>query len=237
MRRFLLLPALLLLVSAPVSAQDGPSDAYAFTRRLNMLSVAAEEGRFVNSFAEDQGQHPPGDFYILSGYWIVGTGGNRSRHGNHHVAQTISSATFCLLERNNLVVKNFRAAVSLAGDSGSLARAGGLYFHRMEEPSFVFVELNFRENRVAAILWDGSAETELKSVALPLWRRDWHRLGVEVQGQRLTVRAKGRTLFTVQLPYEEEKAGFMGLITRADTKARFDDLVVEPLPRSGGRRR
>ncbi|MBE7560929.1 hypothetical protein HS125_19060 [bacterium] len=232
------LPALILLsLSAPAKSQteDLPSDPYAHTRRLNLLSAALESGYFSNSFAEDRGQKPPADFTTITGRWIVGTGGEHSRHGDHHVAQTTSAATFCLLERSLLVVQNFRAEVSIAGDGGNLAKAAGLYFHRPDGLQFTFVELDWKTNQVAAYYWDGAGERLLASAAYPLWRRGWHRLGVSVQGPRLSVTLKGRLVFSAQLPYDDE-AGFMGFLTRQDSRARFDQLVIRPDPSNRTRR-
>ncbi len=230
MLRDCLLAALLVVVvslPAPSRSQESGDDPYRYTRRLNMLSAAAEDGRYANSFAEDQGQKPPRDFTVFSGQWIVGTGGEDGRHGDHHVAQILSSATFCLLERSYLVTRNFHAEVAVSGDGGENARAAGLYFHRLDGPAFTFVELDFRNNRVAAGLWDGTAEQPLATAACPLWKENWHRLGVEVEASRLTVRVRGQTVLSATLPYDDV-AGFMGLLTRRDTRARFDELVIRP---------
>ena len=215
---------LLLVAALAATFSFGDEDPRAITIRLNLMSVMRTHGLYECSFNNEHGQKPPADFWIRSGYWIVGTGGNQSRHGDHHVAQTAVSATYALLQQRLDVAGDFRAQVSIAVDEGSLESAAGFFFHYLDG-RFSWIELNKKENEIAAYTWDGTKETRLAVVDLQLWKRDWQRLGVSVHEGTALVRVDKAVVLAVSLPAGRD-IGYFGLITRMDTKARFDDLEV-----------
>jgi hypothetical protein len=209
-----------LFLSNVQAERNGPEwSAY----RLALLNLVPKYGAIMHSFAGDDGMIPPKAFNELSGKWIVGTGGN-FRSGDHHVAQVASSATLCLLERRNILFTDFRAKVNIALDPGGKERAAGLFFRKFVPDQFMWVELDAVRNRVAAFVWDGTGEQLIGEASSQFSRRPWQNLYVRTEGSSLQVSVNKKRVLSLTMPAID--VGTVGLMTRGDSKARFDELHV-----------
>ncbi len=140
----------------------------------------------------------------------------RETHFNLAVARTADAGDFSL----SVQVK------ALARVENPDDRGGGPLF-RYRDPANYYLcrwnplEENFRVYRVVA----GKRE-QLDSAKVPGTTDEWHTIGVEARGAEIACSFDGQPL--LKMKDETFPAGRVGLWTKADAVASFDDLKVAP---------
>lgn len=163
------------------------------------------------------------------GTWTVQTG-DLPQHGRV-LAQTAADATddrYPLCIARGTAARDVRASVQFQAREGEIDQAGGLVIRYQGTDSYYLARANALEGNVRFYRVSGGKRKQIGSAAVKVSGRAWHKLLVEARGPVFRVEFEGTTLFTVE-DATLEKAGEVGLWTKADSVTWFDDLVVERL--------
>jgi hypothetical protein len=135
---------------------------------------------------------------------------------------------FPLCVYDKIVARDVSAKVSYKAITGWIDEAGGIVL-RYNPDNYYIARANALENNVILFKTVGGKRSKIKEVPVEVTAGQWHTLGFEAKGKRLTVTFDGRivigrndTTFT--------EPGKVGLWTKADSVSAFDNLRIDPLP-------
>jgi hypothetical protein len=126
-------------------------------------------------------------------------------------------------------LKDLRLAVKCKPVDGKVDQACGLVLRYQDENRYYVARLNALENNVRLYhVWDG------RRIQFAGWngkvtKNAWHELSVAAQGDRFEVLFDGRKVIEAS-DRTITSAGKVGVWTKSDSVAYFDDLTVTPLP-------
>ncbi|HUR25819.1 MAG TPA: family 16 glycoside hydrolase [Candidatus Thermoplasmatota archaeon] len=125
------------------------------------------------------------------------------------------------------VPADLRATVDVQVASGTTEREAGLALrYRSPDETYVFnIDANEGGVRFTRV-HEGIRDDIYKDRTTKFYPNQWYALELHADGSTFTGFVDGRPVFQVSDPTHAD--GRVGLWTRADTTARFDDLVVRP---------
>ena len=128
------------------------------------------------------------------------------------------------------IARDVRVAVQCQPLSGRLDQSAGLVFRATSDHDYYVVRANLLERSVVLYSTAKGERTQIAIWEQRLAYRRWHALEVEARGDHIVVRWNGKVVIDVR-DTTITAAGRAGVWTKADSVARFDDLVIESLDR------
>ncbi|MCI0340109.1 MAG: hypothetical protein L0216_02970 [Planctomycetales bacterium] len=220
------------------SGKTGIVGAIAFAAAVAGCGGTRLEGPRTWSFEADAVGATPADFEVpatpagaVAGKWVVEVdpGAPSPRQVLTQVATEFRESHFNLAVARTADTGDFSLSVhvkALARVADPEDRGGGPLF-RYRDPANYYLcrwnplEENFRVYRVVA----GKRE-QLGSARVAGTTDEWHTIGVEARGAQITCSFDGQPLLGMK--DESFAAGRVGLWTKADAVASFDDFKVAP---------
>ena len=202
---------------------------------LTVGAALAKNEQFWD-FEGDKSDEPLQDFIFVRagsgslGHWVVQEAPD-APSGTHVLAQIDNDKTdyrFPMAVTDGLLLRDAQLSVKCKLLSGKIDQAGGLVFRYQDQNNYYVVRANVLEQDVRLFkVIDG------KRKSFASWNGFvspgvWHELGVKVRRHRFTIIWDGQ-----QILESHDKAhprpGKIGLWTKADSVAYFDDFEIEPL--------
>lgn len=181
----------------------------------------------------DLGAFPSGFTSALTGdgprgAWVLQRGDDAPLRGRV-LAQTDPDATedrypLCIAE--GVSARDVRASVHFQTRTGEIDQAAGLVLRWRDPQTYYLVRANALEGNVRFYRVVEGKRKQLGSALVKVTGEVWHKLLVEARGASFRVEYDGRTLYTVE-DGTLERAGKVGLWTKADSVTWFDDFVIE----------
>lgn len=210
--------------------------AVALTSGCSELPVSHEnfEPQLINFDSCEVGGFPENFSTALTGgggaiSWVVRED-NTAPVGHKVLVQESSNATkyrFPLCVYDKIIARDVSAEVSYKPISGTVDEAGGIVL-RYNPENYYIARANALENNVILFKTVRGKRSKIKEVPVKVTAGQWHTLGFEAKGKRLTVTFDGRvvidrndTTFT--------GAGKVGLWTKADSVSAFDNFRIDPV--------
>jgi hypothetical protein len=177
------------------------------------------------------------DSLVLPQGWGVGITGHGAakweviREADSSVLRQSGEATFCWAVNTQHAIKDGFAQAKIKALSGREDQAGGLVFRFQDANNYYVVRANALEDNVVLYKTVAGKRTPLQikgrmigyGVDVPVPARRWNVLRVEFHGEQFRVFFNGEKLFDVE-DQTFEKAGSVGLWTKADSVTLFDDV-------------
>jgi pyruvate,water dikinase len=110
-------------------------------------------------------------------------------------------------------------------EAGLIDQAGGIAFGIQNIGNYFVFRLNSLEDNLILFEYVNNRRLERRSAARRLEAGRWYRLEVAIAGRRVTAGIDGETALTYDA--ERNLTGHVGLWTKADSVARFDDFGLE----------
>jgi hypothetical protein len=200
-------------------------------------AVAQSGTRRVDFSADAVGQPPQGFAFGLTaktgapGKWVV-----LEESGNRYLAQTDADATrarFPVAVLTDVSAADVDLSVSIRPVSGKVDQAAGLVWRYQDEDNYYLVRANALEGNVVLYKVQDGKRTDLpllgegrtygKTAKVPSGK--WSTLRVVARGPRFEVHFNGSKLYEVE-DTTFAQAGSVGVWTKADSVAHFDDLTL-----------
>jgi hypothetical protein len=128
------------------------------------------------------------------------------------------------------IARDVRVSVRCQPLSGRLDQSAGLVFRATSDHDYYVVRANLLERSVVLYSTVKGERTQIAIWERRLAYRRWHALEAEARGDHIVVRWNGEVVIDVR-DTTITSAGRAGVWTKADSVARFDDLVIESLDR------
>lgn len=185
-------------------------------------------------FEKDLSGQPP------SGFTFGRTGGGRvgrwlvqsekgSPSGTRVLAQLDTDATsyrFPVAVADSISLKNLRLSVRCKPVSGTVDQACGLVFRYRDENNYYVVRANALENNVGLYYVKDGKRQHFSGWDGPVLGGVWHTLAVELRDGHFQILWESKMIIEARDTTFTE-SGRIGLWTKADSVAYFDDITVE----------
>lgn len=148
------------------------------------------------------------------------------------VLKQAGRADYALALRREPEIKNGSVQVKFKALSGEKDQAGGIIWRARDLQNYYICRANALENNVVLYSVEKGKRKPLDivgrsggyGVEIPVPSREWHTLRIEFRGDLFAVYFNGRHLFDVRDSLFRG-SGKVGLWTKADSEAVFDDFV------------
>jgi hypothetical protein len=163
-----------------------------------------------------------------AGRWAVVR--DKTAEGGRALEQKSADKTdyrFPLAVFTPLSAKNVDVSIRFKPMSGEVDRAGGIVLRLADPDNYYVVRANALENNVRFYRVVDGRRMQLKSANAKVPANVWHTLALKAEGDRFTISFDGKQLYTVT-DGTFDKAGRVGLWTKADSVTRFDRLEITP---------
>jgi 3-keto-disaccharide hydrolase len=206
-----------------------------------LLCAALTASAQTFDFNKDRAGEPPKGFSNALtgqgkvGVWVV-TKDDASPNQGNVLAQTDADATgyrFPVCIHDGVTAKDAYISLKFKPVSGKKDQAAGVVWRYRDKDNYYIVRANALENNVVLykaqngkredLPIKGEGRTYGKKATLP--KNQWSELRVTAKGNLFTVWLNGQRLYEVEDATFTE-AGKVGLWTKADSVAYFDDLKV-----------
>jgi hypothetical protein len=180
---------------------------------------------FEDNFDLDSAGGAPAHWTVGSGPWTVAI----DPRGQGHVLfnSGLAQPGFAVILADGTSFGDFDASVNVSLQSGSGFKAGGIVFHAQDASNFALVRANAQDGSVALVLVQNGEGTPYGGDFQGAQLGGWHGLRVRVQGTHVQAWWDGAPALDLQ--QASGSAGKIGLSTRDDTHADFDDVRVSKL--------
>lgn len=173
--------------------------------------------------------------------WFIEAPDRESGLTNAVVQRSAISANnrFPLCIYDGFVGKDVELSVRFKPISGVIDQAAGLVWRYMDANNYYVVRANALENNIVLYKMENGRRSDLKPVGSWLFaygkdasvpHNQWRTLRVVVTGSKFSVSLNNKDLFDVE-DHTFERAGKIGLWTKADSITSFDDLTIVALDR------
>jgi len=149
--------------------------------------------------------------------------------GRRVLAQSSSDRTdyrFPVCVYDGVSAKDVEVWVRFKAVSGEVDRAGGIVARYQDQDNYYIVRANAIENNVRLYRLVGGKRWQIAGVDAQVTAGEWHMLRLAVKGSRFSVSFDGRLLFEADDSAIRD-AGKVGVWTKSDSVAHFDDLKIE----------
>ncbi len=141
---------------------------------------------------------------------------------------------FPILSYDKLETANVDLSVKFKAISGTTDQGAGLIWRMKDANNYYIVRANaLEDNVVTYIVKDGrridlpvKGQGRTYGAKAPVTKAGWNTLAVSVRGATFKISLNGRELYEVE-DKAFDKAGRVGLWTKADSVMQFDDLSIE----------
>ena len=135
---------------------------------------------------------------------------------------------FPLCIYDKIVARDVSAEVSYKAISGTVDEAGGIVL-RYNQENYYIARANALENNVILFKTVRGKRSRIKEVPVKFSLGQWHTIGFQAKGKRLTITFDGRVVIDRNDTTFTEP-GKIGLWTKADSVSAFDNLRIDPVP-------
>jgi hypothetical protein len=195
------------------------------------------ETRVINFDSCEVGGFPENFSTALTGgggavSWIVRED-NTASVGHRVLVQESSDPTkyrFPLCVYDKIIARDVSAEVSYKAISGTVDEAGGIVL-RYSPENYYIARANALENNVILFKTVRGKRSKIKEVPVKVTAGEWHTIGFEAKGKRLTVTFDGQVVIDRNDTTFTEP-GKVGLWTKADSVSAFDNFRIDPVPDS-----
>lgn len=156
----------------------------------------------------------------FSDRWEV-AGGILTRHGSMLPESVLSVALW-----EKFSMRNGSVGVKLQVTQGEIDQAAGIVFRAIDARTYYVARVNALEGNVKLYVVRRGIRRQIKSADVTVSPGTWYGLRVDMQGSDLRVTFDGKQVLQVQDDSIAE--GKIGLWSKADSTAQFDDLIVDP---------
>ena len=148
------------------------------------------------------------------------------------VLQQSGRATYPLILKNEINIKNGFVAVKFKAIAGSQDRAAGIVWRAKDANNYYVTRANALEDNVVLYKTVNGVRSPLDIVGrdggygvnIPVPSNTWHSLRADFNGSRFSVTFNGKQLFEVEDSTFTD-AGMVGLWTKADSVTLFDEMT------------
>lgn len=216
-----------------------------FTLSVLLVSatLAAQTSRRVIDFESDTVGQPPASFLLAltgsgrPGVWTVRKDEAAPDRGNV-LAQTDADRTsyrFPVAVFNDITATDVDVSVRFRPVSGGVDQAAGLVWRYQDANNYYIVRANALEGNVVLYKVENGKRTDLPlkgsgrtyGKKADVQKNQWSQMGVTVRGPLFTVSINGQGLYEVE-DRTFNRAGKVGVWTKADSVTYFDDLTIVP---------
>ncbi len=151
--------------------------------------------------------------------------------GHKVLVQESSDSTkyrFPICVYDKIIARDVSAEVSYKAISGTVDEAGGIVL-RYNPENYYIARANALENNVILFKTVRGKRSKIKEVPVKVTADQWHTLGFQAKGKRLTVTFDGRVVIDRNDTTFTEP-GKVGLWTKADSVSAFDNFRIDPAP-------
>src|SRR5437899_1245361 len=141
-----------------------------------------------------------------------------------NVLKQSGEATYPVCIKDDTNLKDGFVEVKFKPISGKEDQAGGVVWRAKDANNYYIARANALENNVTIYHTINGRRTEKKRTSMPIATNVWHTLRVDFQNNHFTVTCDGRKA----IEWDDETfkdAGNVGLWTKADSVALFDDFT------------
>jgi Domain of Unknown Function (DUF1080) len=143
---------------------------------------------------------------------------------------------FPVLVYDPIQTSNVSLTVKFKAISGSEDQAAGLVVRFQDPNNYYVVRANALEDNVVFYIVKNGQRIDLPvkgkgrtyGATAPVTKKSWNTLGLTAQGNTFVISLNGKQLYEVE-DKQIDKAGKVGLWTKADSVIEFDDFVIEPM--------
>lgn len=211
----------MVLALAPVRSWSGPPDA---TARRTYSFEDARSGAAPSDFSFARtGSGKPGRWAVVED--------STAPSGNRVLGQLDADRTdfrFPVAVASAPLLTDGRVTVKCKPVSGQVDQACGLVFRYVDADNYYVTRANALEGNVRLYYVKGGKREQIASWKGKVTAGRWHAYGVEFRGDHIVVTWDGAAV----LDHRDRtfsRPGKIGLWTKADSIAYFDDLTAEPL--------
>lgn len=145
------------------------------------------------------------------------------------LAQTSTDSTdyrFPLCVYDKVTAKDVEVAVRFKAVSGKVDQAAGLMVRFQDKDNYYITRANALEDNVRLYKVEAGSRRQFAEAKAKVSSGEWHTLKLEVKGKHFEVFFADKLLFEADDDTFKD-AGKVGLWTKADSVAYFDDLKIE----------
>ena len=220
------------------------------SRRTLLGTIAAGVGgtiaasvRFSSALAQGTTDKSPIERFddtqpgVLPREWIAGVTGRGSPRWSVTADPTAPSAPHVLEQsghgdypwcvKRDVTLADGFVEVRLKPIRGAEDRAGGLVWRFKDTNNYYVARANALENNVALYYTVGGRRSTIRYVDAPVATNVWHSLRVEFASETIRVTFNGVRLISLR-DRRIAGPGAVGVWTKADSVAAFDDFAYEP---------
>jgi len=164
------------------------------------------------------------------GRWIVVS--DETSSAGRAIEQSSTDRTdyrFPLAILDSIVAKNVDVSLKFKPVAGHVDQAGGIAVRVLDGDNYYVVRANALEDNVRFYRVVKGRRQEIDGVNTKVTTGEWHSLGLIAQGDHVTIKFDGKTLFTTS-DKTFPGAGKVALWTKADSVTRFDQIAINVLP-------
>jgi len=196
-----------------------------------MALAADEKARSFRFSKEDLGKAPAGWKAEKTGagegsVWKVVEDATAPSKSGYALAQTAESPNnvfnICVADDTN--VKDVDLSVAFKAVAGKKDQGGGFVWRYQDHDNYYIARMNPLEDNYRVYKVVNGKRTQLgakEGVKVP--EGEWHRLKVEVKGDRMTGFLDGKKMWEIK-DDTYQKAGKVGLWSKADAQTHFDEF-------------
>jgi len=197
------------------------------------LLAADERGRTIRFSKDDLGKVPGGWKAAQTGkgesVWKVVADDTAPSRTGFVLAQTTAdrNALFNLCVADEPRLKDVEAMVSFKAVKGERDQGGGIMWRYQDANNYYIARMNPLEDnfRVYKVV-DGKRHKEFQSADVKVAAGEWHTLKIKHVGDRIECFLDGKKYLDVK-DDSIDKAGKVGLWTKADAQTYFDQFTVK----------
>ncbi len=151
-------------------------------------------------------------------------------NGNRAAAQMSANSGdyYNLLVLDKFGYRDFAMSVKIKAVAGNQDQGGGLVWRYVNEDNYYLARFNPLEGNLRLYRVANGKRRELRSVSATVPEGEWFWMGVEMDGDRITVRLGHEKLIETS-DHFFTNAGGIGLWTKADAQTWFDNLGIAPI--------
>lgn len=187
--------------------------------------VAAQTSGKAWNFDSDQPNGTPEGFNVIVGEWKIVADSNAPSKPNV-LAQLAknSGSTFNLVLIGGTNNKNVDMSVKMKAISGKEDQGGGLVWRAQDSQNYYIARYNPLEDNYRVYKVDKGRRIQLQSADIK-HSEGWHTLQVTMEGDHIQCYYDGQKHLDAR-DTTFQKAGAIGLWTKADAQSHFDDLTI-----------
>ena len=193
---------------------------------MPLSQIKSQNSQKVWNFDADKENEAPAGFEAYSGKWIVKSDPSAPSKPNI-LAQLATQETWPGIVVKDLNYKNVSLEVKFKAISGDEDQAAGIIFRYKDSGNFYLFRANADEDNVELFKFQNGSRSGIKGAKVKVPHDTWCSIKIIAVNNSISCFSNDQKLITVHNDLYQE--GKIGLRSKADSVAYFDDLTAEGL--------